>query len=388
MTDQMTATAIASENFSADAKSAHAQCGRYYTDPVVFDAEVNAIFQKEWQYFCHQSQISNVGDYLAGDICGEAIYVIRGKGDQIRTFYNVCQHRGHQLVKGQGNAKRAVVCPYHAWSYDHEGCLRAAAKMNEVKDFDRSTVRLTAVQTEVIGGFVFVNLDPEAKSLRELAPQFEPQIMSMVAEAPDLQYVKQEDYGIKANWKVVTENFLEAYHVEFSGPAHVGLGNIIDTDTYVIEIDDRTIEYTAAGGKPDVIPYDVNQKDDFTNTRNAPFHQIFLWPNMTFSVFPGTNMLFVFNIRPTGPEEVAEEIVYFTLDGEMNTCTKTAEAYVSQQLNREDVELVEGVQRGLRSKGYKAGRLMVDPEGDGAWSEHLIHHFNSINIKALESNAR
>lgn len=385
MLDQGKALRVAGDGFTSDATASHAPIGRFYTDPKIFEAEQEWIFQREWQYFCHQSQVPKSGDYLVGDVGGQSIYVIRGKDKEIRSFYNVCRHRGHQLLAGQGNAKLVVRCPYHSWTYDFEGKLRSAPKCEAVEGFEKDGVKLSSIQVEIVAGFVFVNLDPEAKSLREVAPDFEAILLSMVAEAPDLKYAKHKEYDLKANWKVVTENFLEAYHVAYSGTAHTALGNLIDIDTYRFNIDGRTIEYTARGGEVDVIPYNVNENEDFTNTRDAPFHQVFLWPNMTFSVFPGTNMLFVFSINPAGPERTAEEIAYFTLDGTMTEPTETAEAYVSDKLNPEDVELVEGVQRGMHSKGYKPGRLMVDPEKREAWGEHFIHHFNSLNVAALEN---
>lgn len=264
-----------------------------------------------------------------------------------------------------------------------QGNLRGAPKMNEVKGFDRSRVQLTSIRVEVTGGFVFLNFDENALTLREMAPEFESIITAMVAETEKLQFVKKKAYAINANWKLVTENFLEAYHVEFSGEAHVALGNIIDVDTYDFSISGRTIEYTADGGNPNVIPYDMNEQDAFTNSRNAPFHQVFLYPQMTFSVFPGTNMLFVFNMRPDGPDRCAEEIIYFTLDSTMSEPTETADAYVSDQLNPEDIALVEAVQRGVRSKGYKPGRLMVDENQAAGWGEQFVHHFNMLNLAAL-----
>lgn len=371
------------DGFTDDATESRAADGRYYTDETVYRAEIEKVFQHEWNYFCHQSQIPNSGDYLCGEVGEEAIYAIRGHAGEIRAFYNVCQHRGHELLKGNGNVRSVVVCPYHAWSYNLDGNLRGAPMMKHVKGFDRSKVRLSSIRVEVVAGFVFVNFDPEAPSFREMAPEFEPIITSMVAEVDRLQFVKLKNYDIGANWKIVVENFLEAYHVEYSGEAHKALGQIIDVETYRFRIDGRTIEYTAGGGKPEVIPYNTNEKASFTNSRNAPFHQVFLYPHMTFSVFPGTNMLFVFNMRPVGPQRTCEDIIYFTLDGSMSEPTETAEAYVSDQLNPEDVALVEAVQRGLRSKGYVPGRLMVDPEQKAAWGEQFIHHFNMLNLAAL-----
>lgn len=375
--------ALAGEKFTDDATHSHAANGAYYTDPEIHKLELEKVFGYEWNYFCHQSQIPNPGDYKLGEVAGQSIYVIRGRDEQIRAFFNVCQHRGHELLsQPEGNA-RVVVCPYHAWSYDTEGNLRGAPKMKEVDGFDRSKVKLCQIRCEVVGGFVFLNFSDDAPSFREMAPDFEPILTSMVAEVEKLQFVKQKNYDIAANWKIVTENFLEAYHVEFSGEAHVALGNIIDIDTYRFNITGRCIEYTAGGGEEEVIPYDVNKEAAFTNTKNAPFHQCFLYPHMSFSIFPGTNMMFVFNMRPNGPESTSEEIIYFTLDGSFSEPTETAEEYVSDNLNPEDIQLVEAVHRGLKSKGYQPGRLMVDPEMKAAWGEQFIHHFNTLNLAAL-----
>lgn len=369
--------------FTDDATTSNAAHGPYYTDQSIHQLEIEQVFSREWGYLCHAGQIPKPGDYLVSEIGGESLYVIRGRDETVRAFFNVCQHRGHELLQGQGNVPNVVVCPYHSWSYGMEGDLRGAPKMRLVSDFDKSEVTLTPVRVEVIGGFVFANLDDDAPSLREAAPAFETILLSMIAESNQLKLVRQWEYDIAANWKIVTENFLEAYHVEFSGPAHQALANIIDVDTYRFEISGRTIEYTAKGGDPSVLPYEVNSNDAFTNSRGAPFHQVFLYPNMTFSVFPGTNLLFVFNIRPNGPDRCAEEITFFALDPEISEASAMAEAYVSQQLNHEDVALVEGVQRGIRSRGYRPGRLMVDPEQSEGWSEHFVHHFNQLNLAAL-----
>jgi len=383
MLDQAKIKSIVGEGFTDDATNSYAAEGRYYTDPDVHALELNKVFGREWNYVCHQSQIPNHGDYMVVEVAGQSLYVIRGKDDVIRAFFNVCQHRGHELLQSSGNIRSVVVCPYHAWSYDLTGKLRGAPKMKEVKGFDRSRFKLSEIRIEVVGGFVFLNFSADAPPFREMAPEFETIITAMVGEVENLQFVKKKDYDIKANWKIVTENFLEAYHVEFSGDAHVALGKIIDVDTYRFNISGRTIEYTARGGPADVLPYNSNQKDDFSNSRNAPFHQVFLYPHMTFSVFPGTNMMFVFNMRPNGPEKTAEEIIYFTLDGSMSEPTETAEAYVSDSLNPEDISLVEAVHRGLKSRGYVPGRLMVDEAMDAAWGEQFVHHFNLLNLQAL-----
>ena len=94
-------------------------------------------------------------------------------------------------------------------------------------------------------------------------------------------------------------------------------------------------------------------------------------------------LVFVFNMAPSGVDRCAEEITYFTLDAEMTEPSRTAEAYISEQLNEEDIALVEAVHRGVGSRGYRPGRLMVDAEEKEGWSEHFVHHFNQLNVAAL-----
>ncbi len=374
--------ALVGAGFDLDASRSHAAHGRFYTDPAVHEFEQERVFAREWCYVAHRSQLPNRGDHLVVELAGRSVVVV-ADGDGHRAFHNVCQHRGHQLVAESGHTPNVLVCPYHAWSYALDGRLRGAPHARDVPDFDRSCVSLTPVGLDEIGGFLFVNLDPDARPLRDVAPGFEPRLRSMVGESEHLRLASESRFGIEANWKVVTENFLEAYHVEFSGPAHQALGNIIDPSTYRFEIDGRVIEYTAGGGAPEVLPYEVHGTDDFTSTAGVPFHQIFLYPNMTFSVFPGTNMVFVFDMSPSGPETTAERIQYFTLDGHLQRPSDQAEAFISRELNHEDIALVEGVQRGLRSPGYRPGRYMVDAAGEAGWGEQFVHHFVLTHLRAL-----
>ena len=97
---------------------------RYYTDHQVFEVEKAGLLAQTWQFGCHASELANVGDYATFEIAGESLFAIRGRDDKIRVFYNVCQHRAHEMVTGAGNT-RVVVCPYHAWTYELTGELRS-----------------------------------------------------------------------------------------------------------------------------------------------------------------------------------------------------------------------------------------------------------------------
>ena len=97
---------------------------KYYTDPKIFNKERTSLFYKTWQFACHESTIPTSGDYFSFELAGESLFCIRGIDGQVRTFYNVCQHRAHQLLKGKGSTS-VIVCPYHAWSYEVSGELRS-----------------------------------------------------------------------------------------------------------------------------------------------------------------------------------------------------------------------------------------------------------------------
>ncbi len=130
---------------------------KYYTSPDLFEKERSSLQSKTWLFACHESEIPNEGDYYAFELCGENLFVIRGKDGQERTFYNVCQHRAHQLVKRKGNC-RLIICPYHSWTYELEGKLRSGPNLNAIQNLDRDGIKLQQVKTENFHGFIFLIL--------------------------------------------------------------------------------------------------------------------------------------------------------------------------------------------------------------------------------------
>jgi phenylpropionate dioxygenase-like ring-hydroxylating dioxygenase large terminal subunit len=374
---------LAGDGFTEDAADSFTPDAEFYFNRSIYEAEVRNIFQRNWLYFCHESQVAEAGDYLVGEIAGQSVYVARGKDKVIRGFFNVCQHRAHQLLNGSGRIKNTFRCPYHSWTYDLEGSLRGAPKCETVKNFSRADVKLRPIGVDVIGGFVFVNLESSAEPLSRAVPQFASKLLAMCPEAERLRFVKRQDFDIKANWKVVVENFLENYHSFYSGPAHGQLSNVIDQSTYRWTIDGKVIEFLGKGGTPETLPYELHGERKFSG-RDDGFQIVFLWPNMAFIIVPGASMLLVFLMNPRGAEATSEPLLYFGLEGGMDRGTAAAVDWFNNILGPEDVGLVESVQRGLHSLGYKRGRLMVDPEQKEAWSEHFLHHFNTLNIRAVE----
>ena len=182
----------------------------YYTDENVLAIERAHLFAKEWICVGRVEEVPKPGDYMAFMLCNEPIVVVRGEDNNIRAMSNVCRHRGALLAEGSGNNSR-LVCPYHHWSYDLEGKLAGAPRMEAHKTFDKSNCRLPQFATEEWNGFLFVCL---AEDPPPLAPRLAPLaklIHNYHVEQMKMLYVANEIWH--TNWKCLIENFMEGYHL-------------------------------------------------------------------------------------------------------------------------------------------------------------------------------
>lgn len=182
----------------------------YYTDENVLALERAHLFAKEWICVGRVEEVPKPGDYMAFMLCNEPIVVVRGEDNNIRAMSNVCRHRGALLAEGRGNNSR-LVCPYHHWSYDLEGKLAGAPRMEAHKTFDKSNCRLPQFPTEEWNGFLFVCL---AEDPPPLAPRLAPLaklIHNYHVEQMKMLYVANEIWH--TNWKCLIENFMEGYHL-------------------------------------------------------------------------------------------------------------------------------------------------------------------------------
>ena len=184
----------------------------YYLSEELYEQEKQQIFYRSWQYVTHQTMLPDVGDYTTLTLCDENIFVIRSSDNQLRAFYNVCRHRAHELLKGSGNLRKLIVCPYHAWSYNNSGELLRAPLSEHRSEFDKSAFCLREICLETFCGFVFINLDDQCESLQSIAGDLEQDIRQKVPYLEDLQFVGADMLGetrLEAGWKVVVDNYVE-----------------------------------------------------------------------------------------------------------------------------------------------------------------------------------
>ncbi len=360
--------------FRADPAQSWTIPARYYRDAAVFEAEKDAIFHRAWWYAGHVSRVSEPGSYLTTRIHEQNVFVIRGRDGALRAFYNVCQHRGHELLRGEGRTN-VITCPYHAWAYDFEGTLRSAHNSKNVRGFDACDFALKGVRVEEFCGLIFVNLDPDATPFREQSGDLEKELRHYCPQIDTLAYAQRDTYDVRANWKVLIDNFLECYHCHC---AHKDFVDLVDMPSYrSIPEGIYSSHCSGQARNTDSRAYSFKPGDvDFG------YAGWFVWPNLTIWIYPGEPNLSTLQMLPTGPETCTEYQDWFVPDGAVTPQLRDAMVYQKDVLQPEDISLCESVQRGLHSNGYNQGRFIVD-EGRTELSEHAVHHFQKMVAEAL-----
>ncbi len=347
-----------------------------YTDPGWLAFEQQAIFATSWQWVCHAEKLREPGAYVTAEIAGQPICVVRDKSGTLRAFYNVCKHRAHELLKGEGRTT-VILCPYHAWSYNLEGRLVRAPETGSLEDFDRESICLDAVRVEEFCGFVYVNLNRDAPSLKEQSGGLGSEIMRWAPDVENLTFAHRLTYNIKSNWKNVVDNFLECYHCPV---AHKDFCTLVDMDTYRVTTHGIYSSHMAEAGKAANAAYSV---EGATVKDHAVW---FLWPNTCLMRYPGRGNMIVMHIIPVGIDRTYETYDFFFEDAEPNEAEREAIRYIDDVLQVEDINLVESVQRGMATPAFNQGRIVHDPDGSGK-SEHAVHHFHGLVLDAYKSAA-
>ena len=344
-----------------------------YTDPAWFALEQNAIFAKSWQWVCHVEKVREPGQYVTATIAGRSIVVLRDHEGALRAFYNVCKHRAHELLEGEGTANH-IMCPYHAWVYRLDGGLHRAPHTESLVGFNKDEICLDAVQVEAFCGFIYVNLDSNAAPLAEQSGDLGREIMYWAPEVEELTFGHRLTYDIKSNWKNVVDNFLECYHCP---TAHKDFCTLVDMDTYKVTTHGMYSSHMADAGQ------NANSAYDVSNAAVKTHAVWWMYPTTCIMRYPGRPSMIILNIIPMGPDRTLETYDFYLVDQTPDEAEKEAIRYLDEVLQVEDIGLVESVQRGMATPAFDQGRIVHDPEGSGK-SEHAVHHFHGLVLDAYK----
>jgi phenylpropionate dioxygenase-like ring-hydroxylating dioxygenase large terminal subunit len=303
------------------------------------------ILRRTWQFIGHETMIPAAGDYLAEEIGGAPVVVVRNAEGGLAGFHNVCRHRAGALVPdGEGHCGEAFVCRYHGWRYTLDGRLRSATDFGSAPGFDPRQYGLFPVRLETWRGLVFVNLDPAAAPLAEtLAP------LAGADPLPGFPLVERRTHSLACNWKTYVENYLEGYHLPMVHPEFDA--DVVVAD-YRTEIEGQVIFASAPARDASV----------YAGT------WAWLWPNLALNIYRHGYM--VERMTAVGPEQTRLDYFYF-FDPERTA--ELADMYkVSDLVTAQDKQICEEVQRNLRTGIYRGGVLSPKHEQGVAWFQARV----------------
>ncbi len=341
---------------------------RSYTDPDIFELELDRIFASTWQLVGHVSQIADHGQLITATIGREPILVANDHGT-VHGFYNVCQHRGHELVPPGTTSLPVIICPYHAWTYDLTGRLVRARRS------DVGAICVPRLRVETLAGFVFVNLDRDAASLTATVPGVDDEILALAPDAAERVLTARITHEFRANWKLAVENYNECYHCPNVHQAFTS--GVIDPTTFRITTDGNTVRHTAVGIPAERAGYARSTGDD-------GYGSWYTWPVSSIQCYPGR----VLNTFRWVPIEVDRTLLI------REWWFDSTEATIEQQrvidldwttTVSEDFDLMESVHRGMRSRGYVPGPLIIDPSGIAdVHAENAVPHLHELFRAAVD----
>ena len=344
--------------------------GRYFHDPAIFAREQERIFSAMWVCVGRADAIPEPGRYVLAEVGDESVIVVRGRDGELRAFLNVCRHRGARLcTAAEGQAGAAIQCRYHAWSFGLDGRLLGAPNLAKDERLDRDAYGLVPVRLEVWEGLVWLNLADEEPG--PLAAQIEPAIRHRFGDRDTvarygigrLAVGRSIAYEVAANWKLVVENFMECYHC---GPVHPELVRLLPEFRKGTSYQGIAGEGTAFAG--DVEAFTLSGTG---NRARLPglgpaddrlYYGFVLWPNVFVNLLP--DHVILHTLRPLGPERshVVCDWLFDPAEVARPGFDPTDTVEIFDLVNRQDWEVCELTQQGMRSKAYAAGGLYVDNE--------------------------
>ncbi len=337
----------------------------WYFDPEIAAAERRFVFSQTWQAVGRVDQLTEPGCFLSIDVAGEPIVVVRDEDGNLRAFANVCRHRAARVVpQAEGKTSR-LRCRYHGWTYDLCGRLRGTPEFDGVADFARQDNGLPSFAVDTCGPFVFVHPGEVKQTLADYLAPFAERVAPL--DIGNLKFAGRRQYEMDCNWKIFVDNFQDGgYHLN---TLHPSLSGAINYSGY------RTENFSMSSVQ--VSPMRTSSDETVAKVRsgeNAYYWWIF--PNFMINVYEGvmdTNL-----VLPLGPNRCRVIFDFFFADVETEEAKRfNAESIaIAHQIQLEDQEISEEVQRGLSSNTYDTGRFRVKRESGGC-------HFHRLLAQAL-----
>lgn len=371
-------------------EQAHSLVPAAYHDPAFFRLERERLYERTWVAVGTVDQVREPGDSFVCEVGGKSVVVVRDREGGINAFHNVCRHRGNRLCHGDGNVGKHLRCGYHGWGYDLQGnCIgtplfetrevderiRKTFDMSHVKAFDRKDFGLLKARCGQWGFLVFVCLDDSAPPLSEHLGDLPDRLRDHHLDT--WVTFGTLDFEIKANWKLIAENFMEYYHLPWVHPRLAKTSRVEDHHRWQgrgMYCAITTSPLTAADDSDwlNLEPLDTLNEEDRNSGRF-----IWLFPNIAVNIMP--HHAFIIIGKPQAADVTRERCVLLAPPKVLDAAAPQAANGVREfwdMINREDVGIVESVQQGLSTSGYPGGRMCYK-------FEEPVHRFQNMVIDKM-----
>lgn len=334
-------------------------------DPSVLAWELGHFFEGSWVCVGREEDAEAPGHMFTAEVGRESVIIVRDTDGSIRGFFNVCQHRGTRLVtEGAHSAAGPIVCPYHSWTYDLDGRLRTAQHTKETPGFDRADLGLSPVATDVLDGWVFVNVSGAARSLRSYLGNFPERLERFGCS--ELRRGGRRQYEADANWKILCENYQECYHCPTIHP------ELTRITPYTSGGHDEESHGPWLGGPMNLMDgcstmslSGVTERPPIPGLSEQDHRRVFYYsvlPNLWVSLHPDYVMTHTVWPLESGRTRVVCEWLFHP-DAMRSGDFDPSDAIGFWDLvNRQDWEACRRVQLGIGSRGFRGGRF-TDLEG-------------------------
>jgi Rieske 2Fe-2S family protein len=341
--------------------------GRYYYDPAIYEREQERLFASMWVCVGRAEALPDPGAYQTVNIGRESIIVVRNRDGKLQAFFNVCRHRGARLcTQAAGHLKGSIQCRYHAWTYGLDGRLIGAPNVLNMDDFDRAAFGLIPVALEVWEGLIWLNL---ADAPAPLASQVDGPIVERFGSYTpftryglgELRAGKTIEYDVRANWKLVLENFMECYHC---GPVHPEFCQLlpgfrsgktyVEGDAAMLAEGAEAFTITGKASRP---PLRGLLAED-----RRRYYGIVLMPNVLLNLLH--DHVVIHTLHPQGPERTRVTCDWL-FDPEVMSRPNfdpMDAVEIFDIVNRQDWEVCELTQLSMPSKAFEHGGVYVPAE--------------------------
>ena len=342
-----------------------------YTDNDFWIKECNTVLSNGWLFVGFVHEFKKVGDVQPIFIAGKPILLIKNENEEIKAFHNVCSHRCLKLVNEKKNIGKLIRCPYHAWSYDLQGNLKAAPHIggtnnHKPKGFNFKEHGLKPIRIHIWNDWIFINLNGKAKKFIEYAKPLFSKFKDL--DFNKLKYTATLDFGkINTNWKFLIENFIEPYHVQF---VHKTTTNQPLKDHYTI------VDGMCYGSGVDV------KEEDSKNSKalSVSSKYLSLFPNFIIGTYYPNQVGVYLNI-PINPNTTIQKRIIYTVDGsKMSKEDIDITKKIWWSVHKEDHEMCERLQEGRSSPASNEGGLLSPHWEDG------VKAFQKLIIQSMKNS--